>query len=281
MNNFVNQLSDLSLDLLPAATPLFQSMGIPVDEHSLMVAAPIIKFLKNTHFFDISKEVCKQNHYDAQIEKLDIVFKTAFKTVYKLAEDNGWYSDNSEASSYTQNYLETYEDIFNKALDESRKSKRVILGTYLGSTIYHLNSSKPNWDNIFFISSIIEKLTFRQICIIWLIGNKFKDVNPNEGKLCVKNSVAISELNELQSQNFWRPLFDYKNPKEGEFPIPLDNIVPTAITIELKNHLLINEDVKSDFDQAIASMGICPINPSLFPNDFLMIFDDVLKTNKI
>lgn len=279
MSTFVNQLSNLSLDLLPAAAPLLQSMGLPVDEHTLMVIAPVAKFLKNIHFVDTIKDYESRNLSAMQKEKLDEVGKVAFSAFYRLAEKNGWSDNNAEGYSNTQNLVESIDDVLNKAINESRKTKRVIIGTYLGNYLYYLNSTKPNWDNIFYISSMIKKLTFRQLCLISLIGNKFKDIDKGKDNLCITNKVVISELNDLKSQNYWIPLFGYMGGPQ-EYPLPFKYIVPTQFTSELKINVLDIEDLKDEYSKVVDSLDIKPINEADFPDSFLFSMNNEINKQK-
>lgn len=277
MGNFLYNIGNLSVDM---ATAIISCHGLPVDDKVVKVATPVVKFLVKTGFDKIIKDFTERQLSQMQKEKLSEVCETAIYTFYKLADKNGWEDNHSESYAYTRNYIESIDDAFIKAINESQKTKRVVLGTYLGGILYHQNTTTPNWDNIFYISSIIEHLTFRQLCLVFLIGNNFEEINPKKELLCVTNKVVISELSELRNQGFWNPLFGSLGGPQ-EYPIPLAYMFPTGITKEINIIGLALDELKDDYSNVIKSLDIQSYNPSDFPDGFDMTFDKALKKNNI
>lgn len=238
---------------------------------------PIVKYLLKKGFDKVIKDVVSRQLSDMQISKVNEVRDYAVLTFYKLAEENGWEENNSEAYPYTQAIAESIEDIFNKAVNESRRAKRIILGTYLGNSLYYSNSPKPNLENFFYISTIIDRLTFRQLCMISLIGESFESIKTDGEKLSITDKVAISELNDLQSQGFWLPAMSFMGgtPKE----IPLDYVTPSDTTLELKSAIFFPDAVREDYLRVVESMNIQPLNPSNCPNGFLSMLNRARSIN--
>lgn len=240
---------------------------------------PVANFFLKRGLDKVIKDVVSRQLSDMQKARVNEVRDFAISTFYKLVEkDKGWKDNGPEGDAYIQTIAESIEDVFNKAVNESRRAKRIILGAYLGTSLYHSNSPQPDMENFFYISTIIDRLTFRQLCMISLIGNKFDEIKKGDEKLCITDEVSISELNDLRSQNFWQPAIGFMGgvPKE----IPIDYIIPTEPTIELKSAIIIPEAIRDDYSRVIKSMKIQQLNPSKFPNGFLEMLNKKIPVNK-
>ena len=250
MDKIVKDLGELSVDVAAAIISCHIGNAGPL-------VAPIVKYLLKRGLDKVIKDVVSRQLSDMQKAKVNEVRDYAILTFYKLAEENGWEENDSEAFSYSQTIAESIEDIFNKAVNESRKAKRIILGAYLGSSLYHSNSPNPNWENFFYISTIIERLTFRQLCLVSMIGNKFHDIKGDNHDLCITDKVSISELNDLKSQGLWQPLFGHiGGAKDNEHPIPLDYIIPTKTTMDLIPAIIFPNEIIDDYNRVVESLGI-------------------------
>lgn len=273
MDKIVKDLGELSVDVAAAIISVHTGNAGPL-------VAPIVKYLLKRGFDKVIKDVVSRQLSDMQKAKVNEVRDYAILTFYKLAEENGWEENDSETYSYTQTIAESIEDIFNKAVNESRRAKRILLGAFLGSSLYYSNSSKPKCENFFYISTIIDRLTFRQLCLISMIGNKFHDIKEENHDLCITDKVSISELNDLKSQDLWQPIFGHLGgPKENEHPIPLDYIIPTKTTKNLAPAIIFPDGIKDDFNRVVESLGIKTINPSDFPDSFINSLKDAINRN--
>lgn len=273
MDKIVKDLGELSVDVAAAIISVHTGNAGPL-------VAPIVKYLLKRGFDKVIKDVVSRQLSDMQKAKVNEVRDYAILTFYKLAEENGWEENDSEAYSYTQTIAESIEDIFNKAVNESRRAKRILLGAFLGSSLYYSNSSKPNCENFFYISTIIDRLTFRQLCLISMIGNKFHDIKEENHDLCITDKVSISELNDLKSQDLWQPLFGHiGGPKENEHPIPLDYISPTNTTMDLIPAIIFPNEIKDEYNKVVESLGIKPINPSDFTDGYLKSLKEAIIRN--
>lgn len=234
------------------------------------LVAPVVNFLLRKGLDKVIKDVVSRQLSDMQKAKVNEVRDYAILTFYKMAEENGWEDNGAEGEAYTQTIAESIEDVFNKAVNESRKAKRVLLGTLLGTTMYYSNSPHPDMENFFYVSTITDRLTFRQLCLVLMIGNKFSDIKGDIHNLCVTDKVSISELDDLKSQGLWRPLFGFMGgSKDPEYPIPLDYMVPTNTAIELMKAIILPDEIKDEYYRVLESLVIKPINPSEFPDGFL------------
>ena len=254
--------------------------GVPVDGDVGTIISPIVKYLVKRGLDKVIKDIVSRQISDMQKAKVNEVRDYAILTFYKLAKENGWDDSSAEGALYTESVAESIEDVFNKSVNESRKAKRILLGALLGSTMYYSNSPRPDMENYFYISTIIDRLTFRQLCLVSLIGNKFQNIEGDIHDLCITDKISISELNDLKSQDLWQPIFGHLGgPKENEHPIPLDYIIPTKTTKELAPAIIFPDEIKDDFNRVVESLGIKPINPSDFTDSFINSLKDAINRN--
>lgn len=267
MGEFVGSIGEITVD---TAKAVLISHGISVDANIDLVASPIVKYLVKRGFDKVIKDIVSRQLSEMQKARVNEVRDFAISTFYKLAVENGWEDHSSEGDAYTQSVAESIEDVFNRAVNESRRAKRVLLGALLGSVMYYSNSPQPDMENFFYISAIVDKLTFRQLCLISMIGNRFLDIKGSNDDLCITDKVAISELEDLRAQGLWQPSFGYSGgPKENNHPIPLDFILPTKTTNALKKSIIFPDEIKDDYSRVVESLCIKTINPSDFPDGFL------------
>lgn len=261
------ELWDWTTDIASVTTPFLNALGIPVTPQTTIVMGKSIKMLLKMGIAGVFKDFKSRQLSSMQQKKLDDVTCFTVKTVYQLIEKNGWQDNHPESAQYTQYAVEYTEDILNKALNESRQSKRMFLGAYLGSTIYTLNYSSPNWDNVFYLSSLIEKLTLRQIIIVKLIVNHFNGIKDGEDLMCITDKVVISELKELANQNMWVGLISFQsNPTH--IAIPLKYMCPTDLSKELFSSFTIPDSLQENEDRIVKSLNLKPFSQSGLPDSF-------------
>lgn len=275
MEKAIEEVGELTVDLATTIISCHTGNASPL-------VAPVVSFLLKKGLDKVIKDVVSRQLSDMQKAKVNEVREYAILTFYKLAEENGWEDNGSEGDAYTQTIAESIEDVFNKAVNESRKAKRILLGALLGSTMYYSNSSHPDMENFFYISTIIDRLTFRQLCLLRMIGNKFQDIKDDYHDLCITDKVTISELNDLKSQDLWQPLFGHMGgPKENEHPIPLVYIFPTKTTLDLVPAIIFPDEINNDYNRVIESLGIKSINPLDFPDGYLNSLKEAVKMHNL
>ncbi len=219
-------------------------------------------------FTEVVRDFNTRHLSSMQMEKVDDVTKATIRALYRMIEKNGWDETHPESDQYIQNAVEYAEDVLCKTLNESRKKKREFIGNYLGTTLYTINMSKPNWDNIFYLSSLIDKLTLRQIVLTKLIANHFDLIDDNDDWNCITNNVVISEVKELSSQNIWVGLIS-RQPDPTYLALPLKYILPTDIAVELS--AAVDESVHDYTDDVIKSLDLKPYSQTGLPADFIML----------
>ncbi len=265
---FLDSIKNLSGDILSTAiTPLLNALGIPTTPQSIVVASKMAKIMWDIGFVGIIKDYQDRHLSTMQQTRLDETAMSALSTYYSLMEKNGWNDVHPESDIYIQNAIEYSEDLLSKAINESRKTKRAFWGAYLGSTLYRLNITSPNWENAFYLSSLINRLTLRQIILVKLITDRFTMIEDGEEMICVTNKVAISELRELSSQNMWVGHISYQ-PDPTYIAIPLKYICPTQLAEELLGTTLLPASIDESIDKVVKSLDLKPYSQTGLPQPF-------------
>ena len=273
--NRLIEIWDWATDIASVSTPLLNALGIPVTPLSIVGIGKTIKLFSKMGVTGVIKDFRNRQISSMQQDKLNDITSCAIKTIYQLIEKDGWEDIHPESSMYTQYFIEYSEDMINKALNESRKNKRLFLGAYLGSTLYALNNSSPNWENVFYLSSLIDRLTLRQIILVKLIVDNFKCIEDHNEFLCVTNKVAISEIKDLLSLNLWVELFS-QQPNPTHIAIPLKYMCPTDLSKELFSSALVPNTIQDVVDETVASLDLKPYSQSGLPNPFREVLEKQL-----
>ena len=265
--DYLIELWDWTTDVASVTTPFLNSLGIPVTPQATIIIGKSIKMLLKMGIAEVFKDYKSRQLSSMQQKKLDDVTGFTIKTVYQLIEKDGWEDNHPESAQYTQYAVEYAEDVLNKALTESRQSKRMLLGAYLGSTIYTLNFTSPNWDNVFYLSSLIEQLTLRQIILVKLIVDHFNGIKDGEDMICVTDNVVISELKELANQNMWVGLVSFQ-PNPTHIAIPLKYMCPTGLAKDFVSYIIIPDSLQENVDRIVKSLDLKPFSQSGLPDPF-------------
>ena len=273
MDGIIKDLGDLTVE---GITTIISSQA----GNAAPYIGPVANIILKRGFDKVINDVVSRQLSKMQKARVNEVRDFAILTFYKLAEENNWNDNSSESADYTQTIAESIEDVFNKAVNECRRVKRIMLGALLGSILYHSNITYPEIEHFFYVSTIIDRLTFRQLCLISLIGNHFKDITPSDKKQCITDETAISELKDMQSLGFWQPIFSHMGPPE-EHPLPIDYLVPNAITLIMAKDIIFPDEIKDDYYRAIKSLKIDDINPSAFPEPFLKSLEVAINKKQL
>lgn len=148
-------------------------------------------------------EVQKQRLSDREVQKHNMVFDVAERTYFELAAEN-YSAGDSQTLVLDDSYITQVEEIAEhaslEAIRQSETKKIEVIGRYYGGEFY-----KHGW-NIDFqdmhqMITMVGMLTFRQIVLIRLIAEGFKDVNTD---LFISNPSACVEVNRLRDYGIWK-----------------------------------------------------------------------------
>lgn len=281
MSKTTNEVKNLMLDVLPeGGAVLLSHLGIPVNPLAVSLIKSIVVFLAKLGFIDVCDDIKERQLSAMQQKKIDIVIKTAIETFYNRAKENHWEENHPEAPQYYQYAIEYSEDVILKALNESREQKLKILGSFLGNTMYTLNISIPNWENLFYCSSFITKMTLRQLGLIKLINAEFDSYRTsNNDILCITDKVTISEMKELANSNIWVNSFSYQ-PDPTYLAIPLPFIRVTEFTRQICKDINFTALKFIECDSLKDSLALKPINETKLPTSYISMLNIYLNNKK-
>lgn len=279
MSIITNEIQKLMFDVLPeGGAVVLSSLGIPVTPESISLIKSIMSFVTRIGFMDICNDLKDRQLSTMQKKKIDVVLKTAINTFYNLAKENNWEENHPEAFQYYQYAVEYSEDVILKALNESREQKQKILGSFLGNTMYALNITQPNWENIFYCSTLITKLSLRQLNLINLINSNFNSCkNSNGDILCITDKVVISEMRELANSNIWVESFSYQ-PDPTYIAIPLPFIKATEFTHQICKEINYTKLKGLDIELTKDSLALKPIKETGLPPFFISMLNTYMNT---
>lgn len=279
MSNIKNEVTNLMIDVLPeGGSVVLSSLGIPVTPESISLVKSILSFVTKIGLMEICYDFKDRQLSSMQKKKIDIVLKTAIGSFYDLAKKNNWEENHPEAFQYYQYALEYSEDLILKALNESREQKQKIFGAFLGNTMFALNVTQPNWENIFYCSTLISKLSLRQLNLISLINTNFEGCKIyNDDILCITDKVAISEMTELANSNLWVKSFSFQ-PDPTYIAIPLQFIKATDFTHQICKEINYTMLKGLDIESTKDSLALKPIVETGLPTSFISMVNNYLNT---
>ena len=223
---------------------LMSAIGIP----EATIFAPLVHGatigVMNTCYDDVTKRALSK----MENEKVDIVMKTAIKTFNELAEKDGVMSMQIEEGQLQYAY-EAAEGIIMTSIRESQKKKIEVLGRYFGRALYKFDT---DWQDMHQMMSMVGNLTFRQIVMIKLISEQFKDL---DNKLFIHNPSACVEINRLKDYGIWQTSGAAFGINES-WDLQLESIIPTIYSGKVYEALMLDRLSEDDIKRTIESLKL-------------------------
>ena len=191
-----------------------------------------------------------------EIEKHDHFFDVAERTYFELAAQN---YDTSAGQTYVfgDEYIEQVGEIAEhasiEAMRESQAKKIEVLGWYYGGEFFR-NGPNLNFDEMHQIVSMVSALTFRQIVLIRLIDEGFKDLDEN---LYVTEPTMCVEINRLKDYGIWQTEGAAFGINES-WHIQLKAIIPTHYSEKVCKALMLDKISEEDIKRTIDGMELKP-----------------------
>ena len=279
-NIFLENSPELLPDMSPILNPLLTRWGVGIDPASLSLISHILTFLGKVGAGNVINDYYSRNLSDMQIKKIDIVRDSAISQFYMLAKKDGWDQNNAiEEGQYKQSAIEYVEDLINKAINESNINKQEMLGAFLGQTMYYYNSYKLEWNNLLYVTNLIQRLTIRQKVLLHFMNDKFGVLNDryNDG-LCVTNPIVISELKDMLALNLWSPIIGI-SPDPTYMAIPLLYMKPTELAHIFCKDVPLSDSLLAIFDDVIDSMELKMYTETDLNDSFINIIMSNKKKN--
>lgn len=199
-------------------------------------------------------EVQKQRLSDREVMKHNMVFDVAERTYFELAAEN-YSTGDSQTMVLDDSYINQVEEIAEhaslEAIRQSEAKKIEVIGRYYGGEFY-----KHGW-NIDFqdmhqMITMVGMLTFRQIVLIRLIAEGFKEVNT---ELFISNPSACVEVNRLRDYGIWKTEGAAFGINESG-RIQLKCVIPTEYSAIVCESLMLEKLSDDDVRRTIESLRL-------------------------
>lgn len=246
--DIVANISDAAAsEAINAAISVFVETSIPV-----AIPFAIIKGIAQTAMMSVYDDVIARQISHNQKEKILTVFDYAQSEYWALAKEHEWSIEHPEGELYFNNIKEFIEGVVVAAMNECQNKKLSLLGGFFGRSAYY---GIDDLDKFHHIRTILSKLTYRQICLLKIINERFLNIDP---QLCICNPYICVELNELLQYGFWQMNgISFNTNNSG--PIQVTNIIPTQYCENFIEFLPLNCISIHDINDIYTQLSLQPI----------------------
>ena len=225
---------------------LASTVGFPTSALALPFAKGLVLGLVENCFNDCSQMTLSVK----EKEKLNQVSSVALQTFWEMAEKDGVVAWEMNIDPACIDYAyEVAEHATLEAIRQSEKKKIDVLGRFYGRKFYMGNA---DWQDMHQMITMVGTLSFRQIVMIRLISEYFKDLN---GKLFVGNPSACVEINRLKDYGIWQTEGAAFGINDSA-PIQLYNIIPTDYCDFVSEDLMLDAISEEDVKMVIESLHL-------------------------
>jgi hypothetical protein len=195
-------------------------------------------------------DMTKRRLSERENEKVDLLAETSLRTFMKLAEEDGVTAITMQIDEgQLKNAYEVSEELMLAAIRQSQDKKVEILGRYYGKTFYE---GKIDWQDMHQIIMMAGTLTYRQVVLIRLIFEGFKDISP---EMFVTNPSACVEINRMRDYGLWMTdMAMFKN--DASATIQLRLLKPTEYTQMVYDALMLEKLSDEDIKRTIDSLAL-------------------------
>lgn len=185
---------------------------------------------------------------DHQQSKVEQVLSAAQSKYYQMVNQQGWQLVHPEAEYYVNGVVESIERAVLIAMNEAEQKKITVHGNILGN--YFVQNS--DWTDYHYQAKLIEKFTWRQLVLIYLISNRFPGYSKSS---CIHNHTACVEVNELLTYGIWRQKgapYDTNNSD----PISIESLEPTDFAHSLASKMSITDYGEQPIKDVISTLDM-------------------------
>ena len=195
-------------------------------------------------------DMTKRRLSERENEKVDLLAETSLRTFMKLAEEDGVTAITMQIDEgQLKNAYEVSEELMLAAIRQSQDKKVEILGRYYGKTFYE---GMIDWQDMHQIIMMAGTLTYRQVVLIRLIFEGFKDINP---EMFITNPSACVEINRMRDYGLWMTnMAMFKN--DASATIQLRLLKPTEYTQMVYDALMLEKLSDEDIKRTIDSLAL-------------------------
>ena len=251
MRNVITQLTGNLTDA--GFTALVTAYNLPAGL-TLGAAQAIVKGTMQAVMQNCYDDVQSRALSKREVVKHNMVFDIAERTYFELAANDKGNVPSQDVvleDSYFQQVYETAEHVSIEAIRQSEMKKIEVLGRYYGGEFY---KHGPNIDfqDMHQMIAMAGSLTFRQIVLIRLIKEEFKNVNENH---FISNPYACVEVNRLRDYGIWQTEGASFGINESR-PIQLKSIRPTIYAEKVSDALMLDRLSDDDVQRTLESLRL-------------------------
>ena len=228
----------------------FANLALSAGFPPLALASPFAKGLVLGLIENCYNDCSQRTLSVRESKKLNQVSSMALQTFREMAEKDGvvaWKMNMDP--SYEDYAYEVAEHATLEAIRQSERTKVDILGRYFGNQLYKGNT---DWQDMHQIITMAGALTLRQLVLVRLISEDFKDFDK---KLYVSNPSACVEINRLKDYGIWQTEGAAFGINESS-SIQLDSIMPTFYSDEVNMALMLDRISEEDVLRTVDSLHL-------------------------
>jgi hypothetical protein len=220
--------------------------GFPTAVLAAPFAKGLVLGLVENCFNDCAQMTLSKN----EKKKLNRCFEVALQTFREQAEQDGVVAwELNIDPSYFDYAYEVAEHATLESIRQSEKKKIDVIGRYYGKQFYKGNT---NWQDMHQVITMAGNLTFRQIVMIRLINEGFKDL---DGKMFISNEAACVEVNRLLDYGIWQTEGTTFGTNDS-WMIQLDSLIPTYYTEKVCDALMLEKLSDDDIQIVIETLHL-------------------------
>jgi len=247
MRNALTQMTGVLTD--NAMSDLIMAYDLPAGL-TVKIAQAVIRGSMQGVMQNCYDDVIKRQLSSREVQKHLLVFDIAEKTFMELAiNDNIDHIAIMMDDSELKYAYEVAEHLSLEAIKQSQDKKIEILGRYYGKRFYQ---GPADWQDMHQIITMAGSLSLRQIVLIRLIVEGFKDIDPDN---FITNPSACVEVNRMRDYGLWRiDMAMFEN--DSSAGIQIKRLTPTKYTKTVCDALMLEKLSDDDIKRTIESLAI-------------------------
>lgn len=231
-----NITKNIAAEAIGSASEIgFAALATAAGFPPIALAAPLAKGLVLGLLENCYNDCNQRTLSVAEVQKVSQEYKIALQTFLELAEKDrvtAWEMNLEQAQ--IDNAFEVAEHVTLEGIRQSERKKVDILGRYLGRAFYKQDA---NWQDMHQMITMVGTLTLRQLVVVRLIVEGFKELDKN---MFISNPSACVEINRLKDHGIWRTTGAAFGINESS-PIRLDYLIPTEFAKHVYDKLLLEK----------------------------------------
>lgn len=259
MNDLIrNTLSQLTLGAVEKVAPeaIGTLMGLPLGTTTGVVAVStmLLKGAAQTAVLKTYDDIRQRQISSLETSKVEYSFQKAENVFWEFVEKEGAENAGYSFEAYSTEYegaRQAAEGFLMQSMREFERKKLDVLGSFYGRNLYY---GKTDWETIYQTQKMIDRLTYRQIVLIRLISEHFKDEDPEH---CITAPDACVEVMDLLNYGIWKAQGAFLSQDNSQ-PIKLKSLLPTPYAVKLNEELMLDTLEDEDVKHILKTLKIGP-----------------------